>query len=133
MTRYYPPPDLSVLLLPAGLALMVSTPALRKPFGLLLFGMLGIATFLSTFAIWRYHLRVEVDEDVIRGRNPETFKWTELRLAEITNATPSAYGIGQIPGWSFESAGGKAVFVNKAGPADVRIRNIIEARTKPKP
>lgn len=111
---------------------MVSIPALRKAFGLVLFGILFIATFLPTLAIWRHYLRVEVDDDVIRGRNPETFQWTELRFAEITSATASAFGMGQIPGWSFESAGGKAVFVNKGGPADARIRNIIDARTQPK-
>lgn len=131
MTRYYPPPDVSVLLMPVTVALMVSIPAIRKPFALVLFGMLFTATFLATFAIWRHYLRVEVGDDVIRGRDPETFRWTEIRLAEITSATPSAFGIGRIPGWSFESGGGKAVFVNKAGPADARIREIIDARTHP--
>jgi hypothetical protein len=128
MTRYYPPTNFHVLFGPVGMALMFSLPAVRTRHGPLLFAMLFAAIFCAIFALWRHYLRVEVTDSVIRGRHPETSKWTEIRLAEIRRATPWEYAIGSIPGWSFESAGGKAVFVHKGGPVDARIRHIIDTR-----
>ena len=132
MTHYYPLPTRNSLLTgPVGLAALISVPAIRRPDALFWCPLLFAVTFWFTFWLWRRYFRVEVSDDAIRGRNPETGKWTELYFTAITNAAPTEFFMGRVPGWSFEGAGGKAVFINSGALTDERIASVIRVHTQP--
>lgn len=130
MRRYYPPADASVLLMPTGFALIISVPLLRQASTLVFFALVFVVVFFLALEIWRRFLKVEIDDSLIRGRNPETFKRTELSLSEVTTVGEALFGIGRIKGLSFENAHGKAVFVNKGALSDPRIRGIVDSHSR---
>ena len=122
MSRYYPRWT-TILIVPVGVAAVLGVPFVDAVWG----PVRSVVIFVVVLVLWRRFLRVELRDNRLHGRNPESLRLTALALDSVVTVQSTLFAISRVPGWSFADGKGRAVFVNEGALANETIRNKIEA------
>ena len=121
MRRYYPRWT-TILVGPLAAAVALGVPFTRPPLTFLL----AACIFLIAFLAWRYFLSIEVSDNAIRGRHPQSLRRSELNLADVVLVKKTKLTMSSLDGWALHGRHGQVVFVHDGAFGEASIRALVE-------